>query len=521
MQYKLTNPKSNVGTARTVEVPAIFVGKDVLELLSSSMYTNSLCIFREYVQNSVDSIDDAVSAGLLPSPEAGCVEINLDHVERGVVIRDNGIGLSNADFAMRMLSFGCSAKRGTNARGFRGVGRLSALGYVQQIVFRSRSKGDTRVMEATWDSRVIKRMLADFNDETSLDAIVHEAVTLKERDIGDYPEHFFEVELIKPRRIANDLLLNEVELESFVSQVCPCPFSPNFTFGKEIEKFLSPHGRAGTAYRIHINGSNEPVYRPYRNKVNFSASKQASLHDIKKFKIESLDGKIAAVGWIIHHDYHGVIPASLGVRGLRARVGNIQVGYDSLFQDTFVENRFCSWTIGEVHMLDEKVVPNGRRDEFESNIHYDNIVAHLRPIVSEICRACRVASQKRNRKKAFELGVSKILEKLDMLKQGAISEPLVRSIEADVRAQLSEMRKVADFGLFEDAERSVMMDRLTNIREQVDTGPPKAMGNVLECLPKYKRTVYREVFELIYDCSVNPIAAKGLVDKMLDKLTRP
>ena len=32
------------------------VGKDILELLSSSMYVNPLAIYREYVQNAVDAI---------------------------------------------------------------------------------------------------------------------------------------------------------------------------------------------------------------------------------------------------------------------------------------------------------------------------------------------------------------------------------------------------------------------------------------------------------------------------------
>ena len=98
----------------------VLVGKDVLELLSSSMYVNPLMIFREYVQNATDAIDDATKVGLLASIADGRIEINLDHIDRRVVIRDNGIGLSNAEFPMRMLSFGASAKRGTDARGVSG-----------------------------------------------------------------------------------------------------------------------------------------------------------------------------------------------------------------------------------------------------------------------------------------------------------------------------------------------------------------------------------------------------------------
>ena len=503
-----------------LDEPEIFVGKDVLELLGSSMYVNPLSIFREYIQNATDAIDDAIAAGLLQSINEGRIEINLDHIDRRVVIRDNGIGLGNRVFPSRMLSFGASTKRGTDARGFRGVGRLSGLGYVQQLVFRSRAKGDTKVLEAAWDGRVVKRMLASSDANTDLRTVVREAVTLKRLDPGEYPSHFFEVELIKPRRIANDRLLNEVEIEAFISQVCPCPFSPEFAFGQEIAELLAPHGRAGRTYPIHINDSEFPVYRPYRNEVAYSETKTAALRSLKPFEVRSTDGDIAAVGWLIHHDYQGAIPSAQGVRGLRARVGNIQVGHDRIFLEIFPEDRFCSWCIGEVHVLDARVVPNGRRDEFESNTHLDNIVAHLRPLGAEVGRECRVSSQKRNRLKNFELAADKVYEKLGVLKQGAISERYAKSIKAETGTLLSEMRKASDFDLFENEDRRTLRSQLRRIEKAVDAQTTKADGDIFSNLPTRKRAIYKEVFDLIYDCSVNQVAAKSLIDRMLDRLSR-
>ena len=500
--------------------PEIFVGKDILELLSSSMYVNPLSIFREYVQNATDAIDDAVSSGLLPSIEDGLIEINLDHIDRRVVIRDNGKGLSNKEFFARMLSFGASDKRGTDARGFRGVGRLSGLGYVQQLVFRSRAKGDTKVLEVTWDERVVKRMLASTGSDIDLRAIVREAVTLTRLDPEDYPPHFFEVELLKPRRIANDRLMNELEIEVFIGQVCPCPFSPEFTLGGKIEELLAPYGRAGNSYNILINGAEAPVYRPYRDEVVYSDTKKGLLRNLKSFEIESIDGDIAAVGWLTHHDYQGAIPAAQGVRGLRARVGNIQVGHDRLFSEIFAEDRFCSWAIGEVHVLDARIVPNGRRDEFESNAHLDNIITHLRPVGTEVARECRVSSQKRNRLKTFELGADKVYEKLNVIKQGAVSDRYAKSIKAEIGTLLGEMSKAVDFELFEDEDRGALRGRLKSIEKAVDAHTTKADSDILKNVPARKRATYKEIFDLIYDCSVNQVAAKSLIDRMFDRLSR-
>lgn len=302
--------------------------------------------------------------------------------------------------------------------------------------------------------------------------------------------------------------------------MCPCPFSPDFTFGAEITALLATHGRAGRNYNIHINEAEEPVYRPYRNEVAYSESKKAVLHSLKSYEIESIDGEMAAIGWLVHHDYQGAIPVAQGVRGLRARVGNIQIGHDRLFHEVFPEDRFCSWTIGEVHVLDGRVVPNGRRDEFESNAHLDNIVAHLRPIGAEVARECRISSQKRNRQKAFELAADKVYEKLDVLKQGAVSARYAKTIREEIGVLLAEMRKATEFDLFEDEDRRRLRSQLRKIEKAVDACTAKAAGDVFENLPQRKRSTYKEVFDLIYDCSVNQVAAKSLIDRMLDRLSR-
>ena len=58
--------------------------------------------------------------------------------------------------------------------------------------------------------------------------------------------------------------------------------------------------------------------------------------------IEKADDQgLAAVGWFVHRDYQRAIHASQGTRGLRYRVGNIQIGNERLFAEAFPEDRFC------------------------------------------------------------------------------------------------------------------------------------------------------------------------------------
>ena len=500
----------------------VVVGKDVLELLSTAMYVNPLVIYREYVQNATDAIDDAVATGCLSSIADGRIDIGVDHIDRRVVIRDNGAGVANADFPTRMLSFGASSKRGTDSRGFRGVGRLAGLGYAQKLVFRSRALGDPHAIEATWDMHTVKRMLSSTETDTELQAVVAEAVTFRNVGASDKPPHFFEVELVKPRRIGNDRLLNELEIASYIGQVCPCPMLPEFTHRARIDKLLAPHGRAGRSYNIHVNDASDPVYRPYRDEIAYSESKRGGISKtLKQFEIPKSHGDgLAAVGWFLHHDYQGAIPASAGVRGLRARIGNTQIGNERVLAEIFPEERFCSWAVGEVHILDERLVPNGRRDAFEAGVHIDHLIMHLRTHGAEIARECRLASQKRHRLRTIELGIDKAHEKLEIVKQGAVSASFVQTAETEIHNLLAEMRAAASFDLFEEAERRTLRKQFSGLETAVNAVAKRKDDDMLACVSPEKREIYREVFDLIYACSANQVAAKNTIDRMLERLSR-
>src|SRR5580765_4691399 len=109
------------GEGATSLAGSIVVGKDILELLSTAMYVDPRTLYREYAQNAADGIDAAVAAGLLSPALRGRVDIQIDPGEREIRIRDNGIGVSSNDSSRILTALGSSSKRGTRARGFRGV----------------------------------------------------------------------------------------------------------------------------------------------------------------------------------------------------------------------------------------------------------------------------------------------------------------------------------------------------------------------------------------------------------------
>src|SRR3977135_1665272 len=99
-------------------------GAFVLETLTLGMYGESRNAIREYVQNSFDSLQQAVHDGLLRESEAR-VEVTLDEDRSALTIRDNGIGLRTENAVAILASVGASNKDYRRNAGFRGIGRLA------------------------------------------------------------------------------------------------------------------------------------------------------------------------------------------------------------------------------------------------------------------------------------------------------------------------------------------------------------------------------------------------------------
>ena len=374
---------------------SIVVGKDILDLLAGSMYVDPLNIYREYVQNAADSIDEARDQGLKFS-NAPEVEITFNQLERVVTIRDQGAGVASNEFVKRLTAIGSSHKRGTKLRGFRGVGRLSALGYCQELIFRGRAEGDSKVSELRWDGRILREKMRDQDFNGGLAEIVQAATTFNFLPGDEYPKRFFEVEMRKISRVRNDVLLNEDIVRNYLSQVAPVPFSNEFKFRQEIQSHLESHGIRAPIH-IEINDGKGQIFHRARNDIFLRDTVSTPVTAIELVTYYGSDGDICAVGWICDHAYAGSIPKRHGLGGIRLRTGNIQVGDELILAEIFPEPRFTGWAIGDIHVISPKILPNGRRDEFEPSMHYAHFQTELSIQAKKITQQIRERSAQRNR----------------------------------------------------------------------------------------------------------------------------
>ena len=375
----------------------IIIGKHTLESLTSGMYSDPFVVYREYIQNSVDSIDSAINEGLLTMPESE-ISIELFPAEQRVAIRDNGIGLPVSEAEKTLISIGNSKKSSSSSRGFRGIGRLAALSYCSELVFKTSFDGEPFGTEIRIDAIKLSKLLSANDDsDTSVVDVLRQVYYAKQ-----YPEkasmHYFSVILNGVDSTSN--LNNYDDVLEYLSQNIPVPFNPEkFALGKEIEGRLKKEDNAPKAYNVFLSfgSSKVQIFKPYKDRFIVDKGKniEDSIKDIEIIHIKSSNGSLSAIGWIGVTNYLGSI-YDKSIKGLRLRKGNILVGDHQTLNTIFKDARFNGWAIGEIYAIDQDLIPNARRDNFEKNSTYFSFIEQLTTIAAKITKDIRAASLSRN-----------------------------------------------------------------------------------------------------------------------------
>ena len=119
----------------------LIIGKYTLESLTNGMYASPLDMYREYVQNAVDSLDEAATYNVI-SPDKLSIDITIDAENHDIKIRDNGVGIPAEYAPETLLDIGNSQKNRMTSRGFRGIGRLAGLSYCDKLIFKTSIMGE-------------------------------------------------------------------------------------------------------------------------------------------------------------------------------------------------------------------------------------------------------------------------------------------------------------------------------------------------------------------------------------------
>ena len=485
----------------TENSPAL-IGAGLLGIITAGMYDSPLCMYREYIQNSAD----ALAGSALTGPAR--VDITLDTTARRVRIRDNGPGLSYEDTLARLLPIGRSSKKLGIDRGFRGIGRLAALPFAQTVSFSTRTCEAESVSRITWHSD----RLPDLTESAEqLERAIRKCVDIETLPGSEYPDHFFEVEVAGVAHHSAGLLLNRDAVRGYIGEVCPVPMSASFPFREQVGSLLDI-SEPSLRLNINLEGDSTPVERPFADTIDLSSTRSDEFTAFEEIHIPSTDGKgEAAIGWVAHLSYLGALPKESRVRGIRARAGNIQIGDESVFDELFVEERFNRWCVGEIHIVDPRIIPNAKRDYFQPGPHLRNLENRLMPVLREISSRCRRASIARNRHKKTLTALCNIEDMYDLAASGYLtiedSEVLVARALLDSE-RLRERVQESGFG-------KSCLSRLDAIELQLEKLNCGASLHQFDNILPEEITVYQKVFRAVAAIESSPSAAKELIEAVL------
>lgn len=447
-------------------------GKFLLEILTKGMYSNPMHVYREYIQNSTDSIDKAVTDGVLSASEAA-IHIQIDGAKRNITIRDNGCGISVDKVRETLLNIGHSDKNGVDERGFRGIGRLAGLAYAEEVQFITSAYGEAVKTIMTCDCVKMQRLLQKTNTETT---DVMETFKAISRFTDPQPEskynHYFEVRMIGVPTDSG--LLEENNVWRYLSETAPVDFnSQQFSQAQKIRDHFEEHGYPITCYKILRGSRKLPIYKPYSRAL--STGKQAKtknkdyVRDVEFVYAEASDGQPLYIGWLALTDFSGII-SDESVQGLRFRKGNILVGNNTTFVKYFPSeghnaNRMFA---GEIHVIHTDLIPNSQRDDFEPNAIYGELRRELSKWAGEINRKYRRGMSEATSalRRLNQLNtIQKELE--DKIDSGAITSDEKREQIAEQLKQIEKKREVEERTVRKAQERGTFDADRTEAVEKI------------------------------------------------------
>lgn len=491
------------------------IGAFVLETLTTGMYTNPLDSIREYIQNASDAIITAKRFKQLKNNE-GIILVTLDPEKRSLLVRDNGTGISSADAADRLVNVGMSAKVYGQEAGFRGIGRLAGIAYCKTLRFRTSASYEDEMITVAFDCEGIRHSITPSMKGAEELATVLQKHTDKDIGSSKADEHFFEVNMEGlDERLSQ--FLDARMLEEYLSEVTPVDYdAQRFLYATKIAEWISARGLTIPSVKLLLRTptTEREVFKPYKTHYRTKQSNyEIGIRDVTFFPENA---NTDSPFWLWHgiHDYLGMFDDDR-VAGIRFRRHNIAIGGPDRVAELFPgkEGRLNYWTIGEIHIQSDGIIPNARRDGFESTTEWIRLQEELKPFIAKHCKACHDASSSTNRPTIKIVSSARAVADAtkQALKSGLSSneerQHLVQKVERE-----TERLESALFTRKTEPERQEVRSALTSlvdIRKRLDEKDLFMTNKIKSNLDRKQRKLLVDIMGLINSALTEVSCAKS------------
>jgi len=400
------------------------IGIDLLKMLMLQLYSNPRCIYREYIQNALDSINEAVKIGVLKQVKDGRVSISI--TKDDIVIEDNGTGICSDKAVKFLTDIANSFKDGIDTAGLYGVGRLSGGGYCELLEFETTYKGEDVATIVSIDTKKLRQLIEKKSIEVSAEDALREICSTQTIS-AEIEEHKF---IVRLKKVINsrDILLDVDEIKNYITEYAPidysvlfnslinsCPQTEFVKRHKQIDKIrvsLNDYIDIEKGYGVKVVGTDDPIEK------------------IRYFELPE-HPKFGSLGW----GWYAVTEFSVQINeekdncvGIRLRKHNISLD-KNILNSCFKESRGNKYFYGEIFITNDKIVPDSGRQGLAAGEEADALIAEIKRYFADTLRQVYYRA---NKLKTALNKAGEVVGKLNNPGFSNAAEPLTRKLQEHI-----------------------------------------------------------------------------------------
>lgn len=345
------------------------IGGEILPILTTGLYRDTLDALREYIQNAID---------------ANTREIELIIDPSTITVSDSGYGMSPSE-AKRAIRLGISDKNPTKNVGFRGIGVYSAFNLcnlLEMYTKKARSRVGSRIVFhfGTIREQLLKeqeRRKRGLKPKLYLEGLLESAVFVEDDNEGIIQDH-------GTRLILSDLLADSYRdlqdwdtVVSYLQNVVPLPFDPAFRYGEKIEAKFEEEDYRVVPLTLQIGAKRQALYRPYRD-CDFASDAR---YPPKYFTLRRGQQNFG-FAWVCINGRKVIRDQS--IRGLLLKKFDFSIGNRNYLETYFKRAVFHRRVTGEVIIRHDAVLPNAARSDLENNSARHEFLQAVTEFVKEL-----------------------------------------------------------------------------------------------------------------------------------------
>lgn len=340
------------------------IGGELISIITKGMYADPKDALREYVQNGVDALAETIS-----------IKIRYNNIS----ITDNGHGMDKI-VMRKAIRVGISDKNPKRSVGFMGIGIYSSLHLCDTLCIYSKTDGEKPHLltfnfanirfnlENQKDSKIDGQI--EITQQIDLQTLLEDNIEFKELEVFEFPKTGTRIEMIGLDSNFFGSLSKYEEVSEYLERVVPLPFSPEFSYGGKIQKYIQDVCRRNNAtFRtidlfLDINGNEQKLFRPYKDSDYKDRSHPDDFPlEPRVYEMNSAEGFLG-LAWGCLNNGRRTIPNGK-VRGFIIKKQGFTIGKREDLIIHFGRPTYFNRYVGEFIAVHPKLLPNGPRTDFE------------------------------------------------------------------------------------------------------------------------------------------------------------